>query len=91
MVVAMRNGTKRRRLAVEQATARGLADRPGCDASEVGDLASAGPDSLMALELRNALGESLDCGLPATVLHDQITIYAIVRYVSQELSAPEAK
>ena len=44
-----------------------------------------GLDSLMAVELRNALGASLKCSLPATLLFDYPTLDALVDFLSKEL------
>jgi acyl carrier protein len=49
-----------------------------------------GMDSLMAVELRNALGASLGQKLPSTLLFDYPTVEALTDFLAQELW-PEAK
>jgi acyl transferase domain-containing protein/NADPH:quinone reductase-like Zn-dependent oxidoreductase/acyl carrier protein len=49
-----------------------------------------GLDSLMAVELRNALGASLKCSLPATLLFDYPTLDALVDFLAKELWPIEA-
>jgi acyl transferase domain-containing protein/NADPH:quinone reductase-like Zn-dependent oxidoreductase/acyl carrier protein len=44
-----------------------------------------GLDSLMAVELRNALGASLKCSLPATLLFDYPTLDALADFLAKEL------
>jgi NAD(P)-dependent dehydrogenase (short-subunit alcohol dehydrogenase family)/acyl carrier protein len=48
-----------------------------------------GLDSLMAVEMRNALGALLDRSLPATVLFDYPTLAALTDYLAGELPAAE--
>jgi acyl carrier protein len=48
-----------------------------------------GLDSLMAVEMRNALGALLDRSLPATVLFDYPTLAALTDYLVGELPAAE--
>jgi NADPH:quinone reductase-like Zn-dependent oxidoreductase/acyl carrier protein len=50
-----------------------------------------GLDSLMAVELRNALGASLQRKLTATLLFDYPTLEALTDYLSQELWPAEAE
>lgn len=49
-----------------------------------------GMDSLMALELRNALEKQLTCALPATLLFDYPSLNALVDYLTQQVLAPMA-
>ncbi len=44
-----------------------------------------GLDSLMAVELRNALGVSLKCSLPATLLFDYPTLDTLADFLAKEL------
>ena len=44
-----------------------------------------GLDSLMSVELRNALAKSLDCSLPATLLFDYPTVEGLTRYLAKEV------
>jgi polyketide synthase 12/myxalamid-type polyketide synthase MxaB len=44
-----------------------------------------GLDSLLSVELRNALANSLDCSLPATLLFDYPTLESLTRYLAKEL------
>ena len=66
----------------------------GLDAARAIDprrpLAELGLDSLMAVELRNALGMALKRSLPATLLFDYPTLQALSGYLSR-LLFPEAK
>lgn len=66
----------------------------GRDASEIIDpdkpLNDLGLDSLMAVELRNALGQGLGRALPATLLFDYPTIGALTDFLSRELALVEA-
>ncbi|MEK7727815.1 MAG: SDR family NAD(P)-dependent oxidoreductase, partial [candidate division KSB1 bacterium] len=48
-----------------------------------------GLDSLMAVELRNALGAMLGTTLPATLLFDYPTLHALVQYLMREALAFE--
>ncbi|WP_329101433.1 type I polyketide synthase [Micromonospora sp. NBC_01699] len=50
-----------------------------------------GLDSLMAVELRNALSLSVDRSLPATVLFDYPTVEALADFVAGDLQPTEAK
>src|SRR3546814_15540070 len=43
-----------------------------------------GLDSLMSVELRNALVAKLDCKLPATLLFDHPSVSALARFVAAE-------
>jgi phthiocerol/phenolphthiocerol synthesis type-I polyketide synthase B len=54
------------------------------------ELAAAGLDSLLAVELRGVLEESLGCDLPATLLQDYGTIDDLTRYVSSVLESGRA-
>ena len=49
-----------------------------------------GMDSLMAVELRNALGRSVGRALPATLLFDHPTIGALVTYLARDILALES-
>lgn len=53
-------------------------------------LHDAGLDSLMAIELRNALGRSLGRTLPATLIFDYPTLAALAGYLARELFARSA-
>ncbi len=53
-------------------------------------LSELGLDSLMAVELRNALGASLSRSLPATLLFDYPTIDGLVDFLTKELLPVEA-
>ncbi|MBE9170244.1 type I polyketide synthase [Pleurocapsales cyanobacterium LEGE 06147] len=44
-----------------------------------------GMDSLMAVELRNRLQNSLGCSIPSTLAFDYPTVEALVNYLAQEL------
>jgi acyl transferase domain-containing protein/NADPH:quinone reductase-like Zn-dependent oxidoreductase/NADP-dependent 3-hydroxy acid dehydrogenase YdfG/acyl carrier protein len=44
-----------------------------------------GLDSLLSVELRNALANSLDCSLPATLLFDYPTLESLTRHLAKEL------
>jgi acyl transferase domain-containing protein/NADPH:quinone reductase-like Zn-dependent oxidoreductase/acyl carrier protein len=44
-----------------------------------------GLDSLLSVELRNALANSLDCSLPATLLFDYPTVESLTRHLAKEL------
>ncbi len=44
-----------------------------------------GLDSLLSVELRNALANSLDCSLPATLLFDYPTLESLTRRLAKEL------
>ncbi len=48
-------------------------------------LSDAGIDSLMAVELKNILGENLNTSLPATLLFDYPTIEALVDYLLHDV------
>src|SRR4029079_1445493 len=51
-------------------------------------LSELGLDSLMALELRNALSKGFGHDLPATLLFYQPTIAALADYMGREVLAP---
>jgi acyl carrier protein len=47
-----------------------------------------GLDSLMAVEMRNALGDLLDRSLPATILFDYPTLAALTEFLVKEILPP---
>jgi len=49
-----------------------------------------GLDSLMAIELRNALGQLAGRSLPSTIAFDHPTVARLTRYLLGELFPPEA-
>ena len=49
-----------------------------------------GLNSLVAIELRNALAASLQCNLPSTLAFDYPTISALARHLEQRLFPAEA-
>jgi acyl transferase domain-containing protein/NADPH:quinone reductase-like Zn-dependent oxidoreductase/acyl carrier protein len=53
------------------------------------DLSRLGLDSLMAVELRNTIGNAVDRKLPATLLFDHPTIEAVVGFLVAEGLVPE--
>lgn len=53
-------------------------------------LADIGLDSLMAVELRNALGRLLDRTLPATLLFEQPTVAALTTYLGKDILGADA-
>jgi acyl carrier protein len=53
-------------------------------------LLAAGLDSLMAVELRNALGAAVGMTLPATLLFDYPTVEALTRFLAGKLGVLEA-
>jgi acyl carrier protein len=65
----------------------------GIAASKVLDIRmpfnSLGLDSLMAVELRNALAEALERSLPASLIYDHATIETLSDYLLHELLADE--
>ena len=66
-----------------------LAKVLGLDSPEAIDLqlgfVELGMDSLMAVELRNCLENSLGCSIPSTLAFDYPTVEALVDYLGQEL------
>jgi acyl carrier protein len=48
-----------------------------------------GLDSLMAVELRNALGAALECELPSTLLFDYPTIGGLTGFIAKRLNLGE--
>jgi len=63
----------------------------GFDASQIitdqQPLGDMGLDSLMAVELRNALSEVVAAALPATLMFDYPTVAALADYLKQHLPA----
>ena len=48
-----------------------------------------GMDSLLAIEMRNAIAASLDITLPATVLFDYPTMESLVTYLSSKIATDQ--
>jgi acyl carrier protein len=73
--------------AVEKRAAQvlGLDAARGVDGAQ--PLSELGLDSLMAVELRNALGQDVEHPLPATLLFDYPTIDDVVEYLAAEILA----
>jgi hypothetical protein len=72
-------------------TAFGVLGLTGADGPADGaPLSEAGLDSLLAVELRNALGKSLGMSLSATLLFDHPTIEALSDFLWKEMREPEA-
>jgi len=72
----------------EAARVLGLASDQAIDPTL--ELESMGFDSMMAIELRNALQASLDCALPATLLFDHVTLAALCEYLAGAIFPEEA-
>jgi acyl transferase domain-containing protein/NADPH:quinone reductase-like Zn-dependent oxidoreductase/NADP-dependent 3-hydroxy acid dehydrogenase YdfG/acyl carrier protein len=80
-----------RRLAILQEHIQSLASRAlGRTSNRLLDprrpLHELGLDSLLSVELRNALASSLDCSLPATLLFDYPTVESLTRHLAKESS-----
>ncbi|MEZ4431011.1 MAG: SDR family NAD(P)-dependent oxidoreductase [bacterium] len=69
---------------------RGLGVDPAVGIDPRRPLTEVGVDSLMALELRNALGAALDRRLSATVLYDHPTIEALATWLAEGFGPPAA-
>ena len=69
----------------QAAQALGLAGGKAFDPQQ--PLQELGLDSLMAVELRNALAAALGCSLSATLLFDYPTIDALARYLAHDILA----
>lgn len=67
----------------ELATVLGL-EKGSCPADDL-PLKDAGLDSLLAVELRNALGRAIEERLPATLMFDYPTIQAVTNFIHSEL------
>jgi acyl carrier protein len=67
----------------------------GLDPTETVDLEKPlhdlGLDSLMAVELRNALGRAVERTLPATLLFDYPSINSVTKYLAHELNIGSAQ
>ncbi|MBP7570508.1 MAG: SDR family NAD(P)-dependent oxidoreductase, partial [Acidobacteria bacterium] len=75
---------------VERVAAKVLGLPPGSSPDPRQPLHDLGLDSLMAVELRNALGAAIERPLPATLLFDHPTIDALVAHLGT-LLAPEGQ
>jgi acyl transferase domain-containing protein len=70
---------------VESAASRALGAMAGRSLDPRRPLHELGLDSLMSVELRNALAVSLDYSLPATLLFDYPTVEALTHYLAQSV------
>lgn len=75
---------------IQAAALRVLGLPPEHDLDERQPLGDLGLDSLMAVELRNALGSLVGRTLPATLLFEQPTIGALTAYLGRDLLPAEA-
>jgi acyl carrier protein len=73
--------------AAERVLGANAGEAPARDAP----LNEAGLDSLMALELRKALGTGLDLTLPATLLFNYPTIDALIEHLAPQVGLAEAQ
>jgi acyl carrier protein len=73
------------RAAVREQALKVLGLDPGFALDPKRPLQELGLDSLMAVELRNALGAAVGQSLPATLLFDYPTIAALVGYLGSEV------
>jgi acyl carrier protein/NADP-dependent 3-hydroxy acid dehydrogenase YdfG len=71
---------------VRQTVSRILGFGPNHPIADQQPLGEMGIDSLMAVELRNTLGESVDKPLPATLMFDYPTVAALAEYLKQLVS-----
>ena len=81
--------SQRRALLAEQIrllALRSLGLDPQTAVEEARPLKDLGLDSLMAVELRNALSRSLGCPLPATLVFDYPSVQALAGYLAQRLT-----
>jgi acyl carrier protein/NAD(P)-dependent dehydrogenase (short-subunit alcohol dehydrogenase family) len=85
---SLRRGVLLRHVREQAAHVLGLATVEATPADR--PLSELGMDSLMAVELRNVLGRSLDLALPSTALFDYPTVGALTDYLlAQLLTSPE--
>jgi NADPH:quinone reductase-like Zn-dependent oxidoreductase/acyl carrier protein len=85
---------RRRALLIEHARTlalRILGLEPATAVDEGRPLKELGLDSLMAVELRNALGRSLESSLPATLAFDHPTLAALADYLQGRLFGAETR
>jgi acyl transferase domain-containing protein/acyl carrier protein len=73
---------------VRERVSRALGTDPARPLDDNQPLGEAGLDSLLAIELRNALGAALERPLPATLLFDYPTIAALTEVLLAELFGP---
>jgi acyl carrier protein len=70
---------------VQAKTARALGISPSAEIDRRQPLSEMGLDSLMAVELRNALGAVLSLSLPATLLFDYPSIEKVTDYLCTKI------